>query len=368
MILLDAKNVERSVYRDGSLSFVTTNEKLLNEARALFGRKNEPRLLVKIFHYPIYGKSIEDYLWDKCFGAKELDRVGGKLLDALKVQNWFSFIGKAPRVYGIFLVRSKVGTTHPAVLMENCGDGEPKDVNKKVYEEIQKICQENKIIPPYGDLGTKNNVAGGRWVDWQAARFTKEYEKELVKRFEEQTKFGNSYYQTIEELGADGIRKTETRLKDLGLEDLEFEGKTVIDVGCSGGAFLNYADSKGASYCLGLDWERVVDGAREVSNYLGHFNVDYQKASLHEDVSPIAKQKKPFDIVIYTSMITHTGVPSYLHNLGSFMVLEINHPHQVEETLQKLAPYWDISSIGMATDHGERSIYHCMNKRLTSSF
>jgi len=365
--MLDASNIKIISGHDGTFSFITRDVALVKQAKDLFGRRDQKDLAVKIFHHPIPfdDTEIKRFRWGKYFDFDTLPKnAGGSLYDAIRVQNLFAMKDLAPRVYGVFQVESKYKTVHWALLMD---DAWWKDIvslkNEDVYERLKPIAKELGVTLPFGDMWSENNVMGHKWVDWQGAGFGENYMTLLTKRYLDKTYFGESKYQTVPELGIEeGIRKTETRVNDLGIMAYDYTGLTVIDVGCSGGMFLNRVMEMGAKYAVGLDWKRVVEGAKEVSNYLGNFNIDYLPAELHKALPQEVMDKAPFDFVFYMSMITHTGVPEYLHKLGKNMILEINHPHQIDETLKALEPHWECAFIGKATEHGDREIYHCKSK------
>jgi hypothetical protein len=113
---------------------------------------------------------------------------------------------------------------------------------------------------PFNDQLSSTNLINGKLVDWQGAGFKDDYEEALKQRYAQYTMFGESKYQTLPELGIqDGIRKTDIRIKDLGLDKIDFKNKNVIDIGCSGGNFLMYASSMGAKRLTGIDWQKVID-------------------------------------------------------------------------------------------------------------
>ena len=68
-----------------------------------------------------------------------------------------------------------------------------------------------------------------------------------------------------------GPRDSERRIKELGLDQIDFKNKTVWDVGCAGGFFTRYAIDRGAKRVIGFDNEATVNAARNMANYLGYF-------------------------------------------------------------------------------------------------
>lgn len=357
---------------DGSIAFVTRDKDLVAEASSILGRKPEG-LLLKVFHFPIY-TGIEQFRYAKLFNHAIVNNHDQRLYDTMRVQNYYAYYGYAPRIYGVFEVKNIITNTwHYALLTDDVGIAhyEPN----KEQREVNNIAIHNKLFEvgiygltlPFNDQLSSTNVINGKLVDWQGAGFKDDYETMLRYRYSQATMFGESKYQTLPELGIeDAIRKTDTRIHDLGLDKIDFKGQNVIDVGCNGGNFLMYASNKDAKRLTGIDWQEVIDLAREASYYLGHFNIDYysQNLSLDEIYIPEVIELMPYDIAFVLSMTTHIKVPKYIHKLAKAMVLEINHPYQVDETLEALAPYWDIKYIGQSSDFGDRNIYHCFNKHL----
>lgn len=353
---------EKNLY-DGAFSFICREEGLLSRIKTKFGRENQKDLCLKIFHCPLVGR-IEDFLWGKVFVPDESHSTS-KLIEAVKIQNLCAFEGIAPRVYALFTLEWE-GKRYPTLLVRDMGKDSELDADKRMEQsrQIASFIWSIGCIPFRADMTPKGNVVGGLWVDFQGSKFGHDYEDRLKDLYLNTTYFGESKYQTVPELGiAAGIRKSDIRYHDLGLDSYDFAGKTVIDIGCSGGVFLNYAMERGAKRAVGLDWERVITGAREVSNYLGHLNIDYHACDLNKPLPAAVLELAPYDLVIFTSMITHVGVPDYLFGLGKELVLEINHDHQVDETMKKMLCGYKCKILGRSSDFGNRIICWCKAKK-----
>ncbi len=354
----------------GAWAFICRDEALLGRVAAWFGR-DPAGLTLKVWQYPHQGDDLRAVNWGRYFNLvhePHLDiRVQGSLLQSLKAQNFAAMAGLAPRVLGLFLLEGPCGTLHPAILTEDARalqrDAEPI-LPEDLHGRVAGFCARHGLYPPFGDLATEGNHGMGIWVDWQFAYPTEAHAEFLRAHYLRHTQFGESKYQTAPGLGVgEGIRDTQRRIGDLGLEGIEFGGATVIDLGCNGGQFLNYAAARGARYGLGLDWPETARAAAYASNHLGHFNLGYLGAALHEGLPADRPGPAEFDIVLYLAMVTHLGVPDWLHGLGRRLVIEINHAHQVEETLAALAPHWWLRFVGKASDHGDRAIYHGFSRR-----
>ena len=354
----------------GAWAFICRDEALLARVAAWFGRA-PAGLTVKVWQYPHQGDDLHAVNWGRYFNLAHephLDiRRQGSLLQSLKAQNFAAQSGLAPRIHGLFLLEGPCGTLHPAVLTEDARalarDAEPL-LPEDLHDRVAAFCARHGLHPPFGDLATPGNHGMGVWVDWQFAYPTEAHAEFLRAHYLRHTQFGESKYQTAPGLGVgEGIRDTLRRIGDLGLDGIAFGGMTVVDIGCNGGQFLNYAAARGARYGLGLDWPETAGAAALASNHLGHFNLDYRGAALHEGLPADRPGPAEFDLVLYLAMVTHLGVPDWLHGLGRRLVLEINHAHQVEETLAALAPHWWLRFVGKASDHGDRAIYHGFSRR-----
>ncbi len=341
--------------RDGAFSFVTRNESLLKAVCDSYGR-NPSGLCVKIFHYPLVS-DLEDFIWGKEF---KRDDKRSKLIDAVRVQNIAHFLGLAPRVYGIFVVVHR-GRKYAATLMQYSEAPAEDSAEKRisVYSQLSAQLASKGCIAPFGDLATPNNVRGGQWVDFQGARFSDSYEEQLRNRYLGTTYFGNSKYQTVPGLVKEGMRDTAKRIADLGLEGLDFKGKTIIDIGSSGGMFCDYSCGRGAKYCIGVDHPMVNEGAREMSNYLGFYNIDFLSSDLSREIPAEVEKRKPFDIGFFLSMTRHIGAPEYLKNLAKLLIVEFNQDEQIEPAMKTLNKYYTVKEIGRSTDFGDRLICHC---------
>lgn len=349
----------------GTWSFICRDERLHERVCAYFGRRTKGTV-VKIWQYPFPSDNLDDVNWGRYFNmnsANFIDVVeNGALLPALKAQNFASRFDLAPAIYGMFAFRSMRGALHPAILCQDARTMSGAGCDEQSFELLRQFCDQYGINPPFGDLETRANFVQGIWVDWQYSRLLPRHIEFLKKVYLENTQFGDSKYQKAPGIGVDiGIRDTSLRIASLGLDRFEFRGSTVVDIGCNGGQFLNYAAARGMRYGCGLDWDKVVQAADYVSNYLGHFNIRYLPAALHESL-PDDMNREPYDLILMLSMTTHIGTPDYLHTLGKRMILEVNHPHQIEAVEQALAPHWWYAPFGKAGDHGDRQIFHAYNK------
>jgi SAM-dependent methyltransferase len=197
----------------------------------------------------------------------------------------------------------------------------------------------------------------GKLIDPQIYAFIKPYEEIVKDMYINLGRYGKVYYQNVPEIGlTGGPRNCALRAKELGLDNIDFTDKVVLDVGCAGGYFTRYAIDRGAGKAIGIDLKEPIEAARHLANYLGYFNNDYEVVNIKEqDYSSEGK-----DIIFFLSMNMHVGIPHYVLE-APFVVFEDNG----EETrkLDQLGEPWtshfkDIKFIGRNTEHGMKPIYH----------
>ncbi len=285
----------------GHFAKIVRSGKNMRGMRQKYGRK---KAILKMFYrIPLKG-DLRDYTWGK--GGQ-----GSNLYDSSRFQNICAFEGLAPRVYAIDTIDYK-GKKHAVQLVEDAGkDLKWEDVDKKQHTRLfERILELNES---YGGVRVQNldpdysNNVKGKFVDFQSFGIDEQVYIEHLKKVVTEKVWGR-FYQSVPELEVEGaFRNTNVRIGDLHLDEIDFKGKTVLDVGCSNGQFANYAYGRGAKRVVGVDLPIMIDPARQLSNYLGNFNIDYLEADLNKE-SIVGK----FDIVLYLSMITHIGFPKWV--------------------------------------------------------
>ena len=304
--------------------------KLLDEVKKYYRRENE-NVKIKILKQPLTG-NLENHLWGPSLSK------GSFLKEALTIQNIFSLYGLAPRVYAMFEIHDGE-TRHAAFLTEYLGEmGDYPHDNSELISRLNTVA-EGKGIEIFDD-GRGTNVVGNKYIDFQGFKLTSEYKESLKKRVTGIASVGRwgpwQNYQKINHLGIEGGRDMEHRIKNLGLEELDFTGKTVLDIGCSEGMFCQYVSDHGARKVVGVDLPDVVIASGELAYYLGYFNIDFVGADLKKDsVEHLGK----FDIVLFLSMCHHIGYPEYLSRItNQILIFEGNAKNddlEVENRIRK---------------------------------
>ena len=290
------------------------------------------------------------------------------LKDATIIQNICHWEGLAPRVYGLVSVIYK-GKEYVAQITDFVG-GEfgGLDENRKplraeaLYQKIIKLG--NK----YGWEVAKQDVAerdekDGQFIDFQTFMLNAKYKKWLLENYKEGTKWGKVYYQENESLGlSGGPRDFKQRVKEIGLDKIDFRGKTVLDIGCSGGNFLKYALEGGAKKVVGLDFPDVINGTRAVFNDEGYYHADFYGVDLRETNTEKLRKligMDKFDIVFYMSMFRHVHFPSFIWELcGGLAIIEWNNWKTEKEIEAMVKEKFTIIQKGKTTDHGTGKDYY----------
>ncbi|HUO50619.1 MAG TPA: class I SAM-dependent methyltransferase [Candidatus Paceibacterota bacterium] len=110
----------------------------------------------------------------------------------------------------------------------------------------------------------------------------------------------DEWYQTIELRDGSVIQgKVDTRQRIPFIAKQTYEGKSVIDVGCSSGQFCLYAKERGASRVVGID---IIDARLQQAQMLAEkegLNITY----LNKDIFEL-KELEQFDIVFCFAVVT----------------------------------------------------------------
>lgn len=300
------KLIEASKRATGAYTFILDESSI--DLKEIYGRDN---LCLKVFRKePIEGI----YYWG------DVNRVTTTIIDASMIQNVFAFEGLAPRVYDLILLKDeeRIYMTQVTEFLE----GEKTIITPQMQKAIVKFSEEKFIIYRSIDMN-KNNSVGGKYIDFQTFFFNnkEKYEKRLINLINTYAAYGSKEesYQAVEELNVPGQRNMEHRLEIMGIDDIDFKGKTVLDLGCTAGIFCHDALKRGAKRVVGIDlWNELLEGQRELANYLGHWNIDFYRLDLRNEPCKNIKEitgMNSFDIIYFLSMVQHTGFPEYIGEL-----------------------------------------------------
>ena len=334
----------------GVFSFIYRG-KDLDKVKKIYDREN---VCLKVFRHPV--EDEENFLW----GLEAFK--GSNIWEATKIQNLYAFAGLAPRVYALFLF-DKEGKKYYVQLTDDLGEHSFDTTREEVREmnlKLQKFAEENEI--EFFDDGQEKNLIKGKWVDFQGYKFKEEYKKKLRSRVDTICNWHPpSSYQPFPELGLGGRRDNNHRVEKMGLDKIKWVGKTVLDLGCSAGWFCNYASKMNAKKVVGIDFFGRAKVAEELSNYLGHFNIDYYEMDLkrvnYGDIVGITGFTK-FDTVLFLSMSYHIGMPQYVFAFtGDLLVYEGNSRQNDDDFETKIRQMFEnVKKVGETTDLNPRRI------------
>lgn len=360
MHIFKAKNKIQYTKNHGAFSFVCRDKHLLNEVQKKYQRTN---IVLKIFFRPLANAVKHDnlqmllsnYIYGHHFTDDDNKDRASKLVNSVKVQNICAFEGLAPRVYGIDLLEYD-GLLFPMVIVEDLGDELGWDVREvtKLWDKLVEVGKKYGFDLGYFD-GNPTNMMQGKWIDFQGFTHVDNYVDNLHDRLVNSATWSGNHYQSVPQLNIDGFRKTHIRNKELGLDRVDFKGKRVLDVGCSGGQFCMYASDHEAQYIVGVDLPEVVEGTRELVNHLGYFNIDLHGMN-------VTKEQLDYqaDITLYLSMYMHVGMLEWVVNATREMMIFETNGISEQGAKDILSKYFSrVETVGYASDFDGRSIIHC---------
>jgi len=336
-------------FRSGFYSFISRDTGLLQKITDRAG------VCLKVFFNPLIG-DIADYNWGHPF-LVESNRMSPRsertrLIDAVIIQNLCAWHGLAPRVYEIVGLLWE-GKIYPALIVDDLGEASDMvewNDRVKVMEAIKKIGKKYGFSTEYEDLGQARNFIKNKFVDFQGFKLDADYRDKLIKRYRDQAKWAENTYQTVPELGIGGYRDNERRLELMELNKLDFTGKSVLDIGCSGGFYCRYAKTRGASRVMGVDLAPVADAAFEISNYLGFHDIDFVPMTLEKGLD--YNFGFSYDIVFYLSVFRYFEYAPFLKK-AKMVIYEHNGDITEEEAIklfsQDFPKHWEVAITGRDT-------------------
>jgi len=293
--------------------------------------------------------------------------------EVVQIQNIFWLNGMAPRIKKIVKVNYD-NEERDALVM-----GYLPKVNRYDYvlqiNKIKQICNDNFI--QWNDQGEDQelhdigNWIKDRFIDYGGFKFIdkQKYIDKLNKKIESQTHFGKSYegrkarYQSDD--GLDGKRKTQYRIDKMKLKDIDFNNKTVLDIGCNLGMFSQYAKKRGAANVIGFDInEDIIHCAKEYANIKGIYDIEF----LTTDIDWDRKHKRPkmpsADIVFYLAMSQYLGFDPDILNLANEILIYEGHADEDAENTKKelLKVFPIVEDLGYTDDRSIRPIFICRKK------
>jgi len=273
-------------------------------------------------------------------------------------QNLFALRGLAPRVYDIVLLNS----TSWAQVTDYVGDSDPPDTpfdNTDVKQEFG--------ISTSWDMNERNWINGWlvdfgnfHWKDTSEAW----YIDSMKERINKYASWGSNPLPYQGAFGLPSQRDMAHRVAAMKLDEIDFAGKTVLDIGCSLGLFCQDALERGAKRAVGIERRtEATDIAHEVANWHGYWNVDFLCLKLPRDRDEIANMTglDKFNIVYALSVDRQIGYDSWMSEIcNDTFILEGHVPdkeHTYRERLE--ADFSTVEFLGVTRDHGPRPLFRC---------
>ena len=193
------------------------------------------------------------------------------------------------------------------------------------------------------------------------------YEAWLKKRIQHR-KGGSVGYQGVPQLGIPGQRDHKHRVKQMRLKDVNFRGKTVLDLGCNVGRWCQEAWDRKASRIVGVD-DRRIGLWTQVNNWLMYWRIEFLKADLPYQWRRIRKVtgEERFDIVFCMAFTPHMegGYQPWIAKLTrGLLIFEGDHRATHKTYMADLERDFDrVERMGYATDGIRSPLFHCYKDR-----
>ncbi len=278
---------------------------------------------------------------------------GVHIAECCRVQNIFAWEGLAPRIYDLVLVDGMVAQVTDYL------EPEPGQINREAYDRVIQTYDIDCFGRPHHYKSPLHNWVGDKLVDFGGLKFKDDltgYEQRLWEQSIHNKIEGRSYQSLW---GEDAMRDTEHRLSVMRFDEIDFTGKTVLDVGCNVGVFAREALERGAVRAVGVDHEKA-HVAYQLSNWLGYWQADFLPLSLPDqwDVVRTQTQLDRFDIVLFLAVILH--VEGLDPRVRCDLLLFEGHRKPRECYQPKLEAAFDqVDFLGYTTDMGRRPVFRC---------
>jgi len=284
------------------------------------------------------------------------------LAEASEVQNLFALHGIAPRAYDIVWVNGEQAAQVTDFLTDNGRDRQDelwrRLVDQYVIETMRNL-----------DVGERNWI-GGKMFDYGAMCWAdrEAYLAELTEEaYTRRGKRIGSSYQPVDGLEMRGRRDIGSRVKKMRLDDVDFDGATVLDIGCNLGAFCREAHDRGALRVVGIDRREIPMLAGQVNNLLGYWNLDIVQLKLKDGLDNRARIVEAggieqYDVVFCMAVVNYFGgYDAWIADLCRGVLYLEGHGGEAPER------YWAalnrdferVEFLGMTDDNYVRPLFRC---------
>jgi hypothetical protein len=356
---------------DGDFTFIAKVQG--RELEELYGRGESYNLCLKVFKERLGDTPVSCFKWKKA-----------TVHEAALVQNLFAWDDISPRIYDVVYLRSQDRVAYVTDFVDCEHEGEVGGNGS--YTREQRVVLEKERAAWGAKMfwdHNPRNWRGDYFLDFDST-YIEDHSRFLSGLKSECFRHGawgsKSYpYQTPEPLRSMDVesqRDIVSRVERMGLSDIDVKGKTVLDIGCSLGSFLQYATEKHATRVVGIDKAMTARLAYTMAMWEGYYNVDVLPITLRKErgdlnAATIKRESHldEFDVIFALSIDHQIGVEDgqWLRSLGSknCTLFVEGHVGQHKRTFEeKLESSWpNVMYLRKTYDGGPRPLFVCWNGR-----
>jgi len=304
------------------------------------------------------------------WGGPKGNVLGDSILVTSMIQNIYALVDLAPRVYDMvrlsFTDKGHYGQVVELLPNESINQGLLPPAKREAIELIAK----EKGFKVGGLDHNKSNYLDGKWVDFGKFGYKEEiFKKYLSSLIDKEGRWSGKIYHDIPKLDITGVRRNqEERIKPLKLDNIDFKGKTVLDIGCNLGSMCREYNDRGADRVVGLDVAGLPNVAAHIDYYHGYFSNDYYNdvnlAHAGSRTTVLEKKTgiKKYDILSFLAVCGHVPFGEDLSKIADTVLFEGHKVTKESEIEALLKPYYKkVKHISSTTDMGNRNVYLATN-------
>ena len=299
------------------------------------------------------------------WGGPKGNVLGDGLFTTSIIQNVYALVDLAPRVYDMVRLSFTDGG-HYGQVVELLPNAEANQgLIPPAKREAMELIAKEKGFTPGGMDHNKSNYLDGKWVDFGKFGFNDEvFKKYLANFISKEGRWSEKIYHDIPKLGITGLRNHKERVKQLCLDEIDFVGKTVLDIGCNLGQMCREYNDRGAARVVGLDVAGIPNVAANIDFYTGYFNNDYYNdvnlshAKSRVEVLERKTGVKKYDILSFLAVCGHVPFKEDLSKIADTVIFEGHAATKSAEIETLLKPHYKkVKRISGTTDRGNRDVY-----------